>query len=191
MGAEGFIGLFIGIGLSATCGFRVFVPLLGMSIASFTGHLTLSEDFLWIGSLPALITFGTATVLEIVGYYISWVDNLLDTIATPAAVIAGTVTTASMVGDISPFLRWTLALIAGGGVAGLVQGSSVLVRGKSSLATAGIANPAVSTVELAASVAGTIISIVLPVVAIILVLLLILFIIRRVYKKHKKSKVPT
>ena len=186
MDIEGLIGLFIGIGLSATCGFRVFVPLLGMSIASFTGHLTLSQDFLWIGSLPALITFGTATVLEIVGYYIAWVDNLLDTIATPAAVVAGTMTTASMVGDVSPFLRWTLALIAGGGIAGLVQGSSVLVRGKSSLATAGIANPAVSTVELGAAVAGTIISIVLPVVAIILVFSIILLIIRRVYKKRKK-----
>ena len=183
---EGLLGFFVGIGLSATCGFRVFVPLLGMSVASHIGYLELSPGFEWIDSLPALITFGTATVLEIVGYYIAWVDNLLDTIATPAAVIAGTITTASMVGDVSPLLRWTLALIAGGGIAGLVQGSSVLVRGKSSLATAGIANPVVSTVELAASVAGTIISIVLPVVAIILVLLIILLIIRRVYKKRKK-----
>ena len=183
---EGLLGFFVGIGLSATCGFRVFVPLLGMSVASQIGYLELSPGFEWIGSLPALITFGTATVLEIVGYYIAWVDNLLDTIATPAAVIAGTITTASMVGDVSPLLRWTLAVIAGGGIAGLVQGSSVLIRGKSSLATAGIANPVVSTVELIASIFGTIVSIVIPVVAIVLVLLIIIIILRRVYKKRRK-----
>jgi hypothetical protein len=183
---EGLIGIFIGIGLSATCGFRVFVPLLGMSIAFHTGHLTLSPGFEWIGSWPAIVMFSTATVLEIAGYYIAWVDNILDTIATPAAVIAGTLTTASMVGDVSPLLRWSLALIAGGGIAGLVQGSSVLVRGKSSLLSAGIANPAVSTTELIASVFGTIISILLPVIAIILVLILVLIILRRVLKRRKQ-----
>ena len=183
---EGLLGFFIGIGLSATCGFRVFVPLLGMSIASHTGYIELAHGFDWIGSLPAIITFGTATVLEIAGYYVSWVDNLLDTIATPAAVIAGTITTASMVGDVSPLLQWSLAVIAGGGVAGLVQGSSVLVRGKSSLFSAGFANPAVSTVELIAAIIGTIISIVLPIIAILLVLLLIYIISRRIFKHRKQ-----
>ena len=183
---EGLLGFFIGIGLSATCGFRVFVPLLGMSIASHTGYIELAPGFDWIGSLPAIITFGTATVLEIAGYYVSWVDNLLDTIATPAAVIAGTITTASMVGDISPLLQWSLAIIAGGGIAGLVQGSSVLVRGKSSLLSAGFANPAVSTVELVAAVLGTFVSIVLPFVAIILVLIIVFIILRRLFKQRKK-----
>jgi len=183
---EGLLGFFVGVGLSATCGFRVFVPLLGLSIATHTGYLELSSDFGWIGSLPAMITFGSATVLEIAGYYISWVDNILDTIATPAAVIAGTITTASMVGDMSPLLRWSLAIIAGGGVAGLVQGSSVLVRGKSSLLSAGFANPAVSTVELIASLFGTIISIVLPIVAILFVLLIMYVIFHRIMKRRKQ-----
>lgn len=184
---EGLIGFFIGIGLSATCGFRVFVPLLGLSIASETGYIELAPGFDWIGSIPAIITFGTATVLEIAGYYVSWVDNLLDTIATPAAVIAGTITTASMVGDVSPLLQWSLAIIAGGGIAGIVQGSSVLVRGKSSLFSAGLANPAISTVELIASVVGTVISIVLPVVALLFVLLILYIILRRILKRRKQS----
>src|SRR5260370_32245357 len=79
----------LGIGLSAACGFRVFVPLLVMSIASFSGHLTLAPGFQWIGSYPALITFSVATVVEIGGYYIPWVDHLLDTLATPAASVPG------------------------------------------------------------------------------------------------------
>lgn len=176
---EELLGLFIGIGLSATCGFRIFVPLLGMSIAHHAGALSFSSGFDWIGSWPATITFGVAMVIEIAGYYIPWVDNLLDTIATPAAIVAGTIVTASMVGDVSPFLRWSLAIIAGGGIAVIIQGSSVLVRGASAVSTAGLANPVVSTGELAASILGTLISIILPTVAVILVVILLTFLLRR------------
>ncbi len=176
---EELLGLFIGIGLSATCGFRIFVPLLGMSIAHHAGALSFSSGFDWIGSWPATITFGVAMVIEIAGYYIPWVDNLLDTIATPAAIVAGTIATASIVGDVSPYLRWSLAIIAGGGIAGIIQGSSVLVRGASTASTAGLANPLVSTGELAASILGTLISIILPTVAVILVVLLLTFLLHR------------
>src|SRR6266513_629768 len=109
---EMFISICLGIGLSAECGFRVFVPLLVMSIGSLSGHLTLSHGFEWIGSYPALIAFSVATCLEIAGYYIPWVDHLLDTIATPAAIVAGTIVSASLVTDVSPFLRWARAIIA-------------------------------------------------------------------------------
>ncbi|MCD4803845.1 MAG: DUF4126 domain-containing protein [Anaerolineales bacterium] len=179
---EELLGLFIGIGLSATCGFRVFVPLFGMSIAHHAGALSFSSGFDWIGSWPATIAFGIAMVIEIAAYYIPWVDNLLDTIATPAAVVAGTIVTASMVGDVSPFLRWSLAIIAGGGIAAIVQGSSVLVRGASTVSTAGLANPVVSTGELGASILGTLISIILPTFAVILVVVLLAFLLRRFIK---------
>ncbi|NOQ40660.1 MAG: DUF4126 family protein [Anaerolineales bacterium] len=176
---EELLSVFIGIGLSATCGFRVFVPLFGMSVAHHAGALSFSSGFDWIGSWPATITFGVAMVIEIAGYYIPWLDNLLDTIATPAAIVAGTIATASMVGDVSPFLRWSLAIIAGGGIAAVIQSSSVLVRGASTASTAGLANPVVSTGELAASILGTLISIILPIVALILVILLLMFLLRR------------
>ena len=100
----------IGIGLSAACGFRVFVPLLIMSLAAHSGYLTLAPGFQWIGSPVALAAFSVATILEITGYYIPWLDHLLVALATPAAVVAGTIITASIVTDMSPFLRWTLAL---------------------------------------------------------------------------------
>src|SRR5207247_11030604 len=117
------LSFLVGIGLSAACGFRVFVPLLVVSIASYTGHLHLSSGFEWMGSTAALIAFAPATALEIAGYYVPWVDNLLDTIASPAAVIAGTLITASLVAGMRPLLKWALAVIAGGGVAGLVRGT--------------------------------------------------------------------
>jgi hypothetical protein len=180
------LAVFVGIGLSATCGFRIFVPLLGMSIAHHAGYITLSHGFEWIGSWPATIAFAIAMILEIAAYYIPWVDNLLDTIATPAAIVAGTITTASMVGEMSPLLRWPLAIIAGGGVAGLIQGSSVLVRGTSSATTAGLGNPAVSTGELLASIIGTLVSILLPILAIILVILTVLIAFRRILRRRRQ-----
>src|SRR5205814_3692163 len=149
---ENLLSICLGIGLSAACGFRIFVPMLVMSIAALSGHLSLAHGFEWIGSYPALIAFSVATCLEIAGYYIPWVDHLLDTVATPAAIVAGTIVTASMVADVSPFLKWTLAIIAGGGAAGMVQGTTVLARGASGATTAGLANPVVATAELAGSV---------------------------------------
>src|SRR5215468_7924372 len=100
---EQVLSICVGIGLSAACGFRVFIPLLIMSIASLSGHLSLAHGFEWIGTYPALISFSVATCLEIAGYYIPWLDHLLDTMATPAAVIAGTIASASVIGDMSPF----------------------------------------------------------------------------------------
>jgi hypothetical protein len=182
------LSLCIGLGLSAACGFRVFVPLLVMSIAAKSGHLTLSPGFAWIGSDTALIAFGLATALEIAGYYVPWMDNFLDTVATPAAIIAGTVVTASIVTDIHPFLRWSLALIAGGGVAGVVQTSTVLARGASSATTAGLANPLLATVELGGSLVGSILAIVAPVLAILLVIVMLVFAGKKIIPRFTRRK---
>ena len=171
-----FLSLCIGIGLSAASGFRVFIPLLTMSIAAKANLLTLVPSFQWIGSDAALIAFAVATCLEVAAYYIPWLDHFLDVIATPAAIVAGTVVTASMVGGMSPFLKWTLAVIAGGGAAGLVQGATMITRGASAVGTGGIGNPIVATVELIGSVITSILSIIAPLLVIILLTLLLVFV---------------
>lgn len=159
----------LGLGLAAACGFRVFVPLLGMNLAAQSGHLTLASGLEWMGSTPATICFASATLLEIGAYYIPWLDNALDSIATPAAVIAGTIATASVVTDMSPYLKWTLAAIAGGGAAAAVQTGTVAVRGVSTATTAGLGNFMVSSTEFLASIVGTILAIVLPILCAVLV----------------------
>ena len=184
---ESLLSILIGICLSATCGFRIFVPLLGMSIAYHAGALNFAPGFAWIGSWPATIAFGIAMVLEIAAYYIPWLDNLLDTIATPAAIVAGTIATASMVSDVTPFFRWSLAIIAGGGVAALVQGASVTIRGASAATTGGLVNPVVSSSELAASILGTVLSILAPYAAAILFAFLLSLIMRRLTRRKKPA----
>ena len=185
---ETLLSVCVGIGLSAACGFRVFVPLLVMSIASLSGHLTLAHGFEWIGTYPALIAFAVATCAEIGGYYIPWLDHLLDTIATPAAIVAGTVATASAVADMSPFLKWTLAVIAGGGAAGLVQGATVMTRGASTLTTAGLANPLVATLELAGAVITSVLAVVAPFLGVALVLVLLFIAGRKLVRKYRMAQ---
>ena len=118
---EALLLVLIGIGLSATCGFRVFIPLFGLGLAAQTGHITLAQEFAWMGSPEAVTAFGIAAALEIGAYYIPWLDNLLDTVASPAAVIAGIMVSAAVMTDMSPLLQWSLAIIAGGGAAAAVH----------------------------------------------------------------------
>ena len=183
MTTETVLSLLVGVALAAACGFRVFVPLLVMSVASYAGHLGLSPGFAWIGSIPALFAFTLATALEIAGYYLPWVDHLLDIVATPAAIVAGIVVMASSVTGMSPFLQWTLAIIAGGGVAGLVQAFTGVTRLTSTATTGGIGNPAVSTAEAGSSITLSILAVVLPVVAAALVFIVLFFAIRLLYRK--------
>ena len=169
---ETLLSLCLGVGLAAACGFRIFAPLLVMSIAANTGHLALAGGFDWIGTRAALIAFAAATVLEVLAYYVPWLDNLLDTAAVPIAVVAGVVVTASVVTDVSPLLRWTLAAVAGGGAAGATQSISTLVRSVSSFTTGGIGNPVVATAEAGGSLALSAMSLLAPVIAVISLLVL-------------------
>ena len=173
MNADTRMGISAGVGLSAACGFRVFVPLLVAGIASRGGHVELGEGFQWVGTGPALIAFGSATALEVGAYYIPWLDNALDTITSPAAVVAGTVVTASFLPEMAPMMKWTTAAILGGGSAGTVQAATVLTRGASTATSGGIGNPLVSTFELGSSAAASIVALFIPILVFLVLLLLV------------------
>ena len=187
MTSETIISVFLGIGLAASVGFRVFLPLFALSLAAYFGVWELNESWQWIGSTAALVTLGVATLVEIFGYYIPYLDNLLDSIAVPLAAVAGTAVMVSTLADLSPEITWVLAIIAGGGTAAAISGASGATRLTSTATTAGFANPLVSTVETGTSIIMSIFSIFLPVVAFILVLVIV-YIIFRVYKKIKPTK---
>lgn len=183
---ETIISICLGIGLAASVGFRVFLPLFVLSLASYFEVWELNASWLWIGSLTAVITFGVATLIEILAYYIPFVDNLLDTIAIPLATIAGTAVMVSTVADLNPVISWALAIIAGGGTAAAIRSTATASRATSTVSTAGFGNPLISTVETGASLIISIFSIFLPIFAFVLVVL-ILIVIFKLYKKFKQS----
>ena len=163
---EEVMSVLIGIALSATCGFRVFVPLLAVNIGTRAQNadgeplIELAAGFDWLSSDIAMMVFLVATLFEIGGYYIPWIDNLLDTIASPASIVAGTVITASFVTGMDPWLQWLLGVIAGGGAAGAVQATTVVTRAASTVTTGGLGNPIVASVETSGAFLGSALSIV-------------------------------
>lgn len=166
---ESLIGVLVGIGLSAASGLRVFIPLLGLSIAGHYGILPLGESFTWLASWQAMLAFGVAALLEVGAYYIPWLDHALDALLAPAAAVAGTLMTASTLGDASPLLKWSFALIAGRGVSSLVHVSTASLRAAVGVPTAGLANPIVSSVEGIGAIGLTLLALFVPVLALAIV----------------------
>lgn len=181
---DNLISICLGIGLSAACGFRVFIPLLVMSIAALSGHLALSDGFQWIGTCLALVAFGTASILEIAAYYIPLVDHLMDSIGAPAAGAAGVVVAASSFVHLDPMVKWTLAIIAGGGTAAIFHGSTSLLRGLSTAVTGGMGNFVVATAEWVIASVLSMLAVALPLLSAIVIVTLLVLIFRKSGRKR-------
>jgi Domain of unknown function (DUF4126) len=160
--------IMLGISLAAATGFRVFVPLLVMGLAAREGWLPVGETFAWTATAPALLMLGVAAAAEVVAYYVPGLDNLLDALATPAAVIAGIAVSAAVMTDVPPMLKWTLAIIAGGGAAAVTQGATAVLRGHSTAFTAGIGNHVLATGELLGAIFLPLAAIVWPYLALVI-----------------------
>ena len=184
MAFETVLSIFLGIGLAASVGFRIFMPLFALSLAAYFNVWELNDHWEWIGSIPALITLGVATVVEIFAYLIPWVDNLLDGFAVPLAAIAGTAVMVSTMADLDPVFTWSLAIIAGGGTATAIKSTSATGRVASSATTGGLANPIIGVVETVAAGIMTILAIFVPILAVGLTVL-ILFFLLKLYKRLK------
>jgi hypothetical protein len=159
------LSIALGIGLAAAVGFRVFLPLLALGLAVRFGLLAVNDGFAWVASAGALLCFAVATVAEVAAFYIPGIDHALDAIAAPIALVAGTLVAAAVITKLPPEIKWPLAIIAGGGAAGLTQGASTLIRAKSAIATAGLANPLVASLELGGSALLSALAIFAPIAA--------------------------
>ncbi len=177
----------IGISLAAACGFRVFVPMLVMSIAVHAGQLELAEEWNWIGSWPALGAFAVAAVAEIGCFFIPGVDHLLDAVATPAAVVAGTIATGACIAEMDPLLKWSASIIAGGGIAGVIQSTTVVARAASTFTTGGFGNAFVSLLELAMSCVLAILAVVVPIAAGLVVCLVAFWVVRVLLRRRRRA----
>jgi len=180
----------LGIALAAAAGLRVFVPLFALGVAARAGYVPLADGFEWLARTPALIVLGTATLVEIVAYYVPYLDHLLDVIASPSAVLAGIVATAAVLTDMPPVVKWTVAIIAGGGAAGLVQGASVAARIGSTATTGGLGNFVLSSLETFGAVGTVILAIALPLLALLVVVVMLGFAIALLFRLARRRRPP-
>tara|TARA_B100001250_G_scaffold22496_1_gene18927 strand:+ start:192 stop:794 length:603 start_codon:yes stop_codon:yes gene_type:complete len=192
---ETLMAVSLGLGLAAASGFRVFIPpfLYGLSLRFDMLPISLPMTGLseWMASDFGLIILGAAMLIEILGYYIPWIDNLLDTIASPAAILAGVLMMSSTLSDSNPMIQWGFSIIAGGGVSGTVQIGTVATRAVSTATTGGLANPVVSTVEAGACLVCTILALLLPIIALLLVIVLVGYSGNRLRTKFSSDNSPS
>jgi hypothetical protein len=165
--------IMLGIGLAAATGFRVFLPMLIVSIDAYAGHLPLGEGFAWLGTPAAMLMLGVATILEVGAYFVPGVDNLLDVLAAPVGVVAGAIVSAATMVDLPPMIKWTAAIVAGGGAAGIVHGVTAVVRAKSTILTAGFGNSAVATAELGGALLVSLLALAAPLVSFVIIVLIL------------------
>lgn len=188
------LSAFIGIGLAAATGFRVFLPMFAVSLASYLHWIPMNESFEWLAGLPTLIITGVATVAEILAYYIPFIDHLLDTVSVPMATVAGSVLFASQFADLGTFPQWALALIAGGGTAATISSGFAGLRAASTATTGGLGNSVVGTTETAGAGIMTVLAIAAPIIAAICAIGLVIvvwFLGRKILRKFRKTTPQT
>lgn len=168
---ETLAALCIGVCLSAACGMRVFVPMLALGIAAKLNILNPAHGFEWLGSWPALIAFTTAAILEMGASLFPWLDHAVDAVASPAAIICGTLATVAQIHDAGPLLTWSTGLALGGGAAAITQTTAVTTRAASTVTTAGLLNPVLGAIQSAASAVVSVLAIAVPALAAVLVVL--------------------
>lgn len=195
---ETLTALGLGLGLAAACGLRVFIPLLALAIATRVGLVTPGTGFAWVASWPALVALTTAAIAEIGAYYVPWLDNALDSLATPAAVIAGALVTATqlgMVGSGSDLIDHIATMVggglAGGGLAGMIQVSTVGARGVSSISTAGLGNAVLATIENIGAVIMSVLAILVPALIVIVIIAVVALMLRRRLRNNQRLSIHT
>jgi hypothetical protein len=184
------LSIVLGVALAAATGFRVFLPMLIVSGAAYTGHLHLDDSFAWLGTPSALIMLSVAALVEVLAYYIPVVDNLLDGVSAPAAFIAGTILSAAVMTDMPPMVKWTAAVIAGGGVAGITRGLTGILRAHSTVLTGGLGNSIIATAELVGAALISSLALAAPTLAIALVVLFLIAALRLIRRGFRGAKSP-
>ncbi|MGB6588494.1 MAG: DUF4126 domain-containing protein [Pseudolabrys sp.] len=187
-GSDLALSIALGVVLAAATGFRVFLPMLIVSGAAYTGHLSLDNSFAWLGTPFALTMLSAAALVEVLAYYVPGVDNLLDAVATPAAFVAGTIVSAAVMTDLPPMAKWMAAVIAGGGTASFIQGVTTILRAKSTVVTAGFGNPVIATGELGGSVLLSLLALAAPLAAFAVVILLLWLALRLIRRKRQGTQ---
>ncbi|HEU0105868.1 MAG TPA: DUF4126 domain-containing protein, partial [Vicinamibacteria bacterium] len=155
----------LAIGLAACAGLRAWLPLLLVGGLSRAGLLTLGSSFAFLGSNRALMLFGVATLIEIVGDKVPAVDHALDMLSTVLRPAAGSVIAASVMWEVhDPLTALALGVAVGAPAALVPHAAKSVLRAASTTLTGGLANPLISVAEDVMAVAMFLFTVVLPLV---------------------------
>lgn len=174
-----------GIGLCAACGCRLFVTLLVLGLGSALGLISVGQN--WFTTTPALIIITLGAVLEVMLFYRPRLDNLMDAIALPTAVLTGIMVMGAVVYKLPQLVRWGLAIFLGGGITLVFQATTTLIRADLTSHTGGINNGVFATIELGTALGITFMVLLEPRLTAIGVLILLGFAGRFLYGYWQKG----
>jgi hypothetical protein len=167
--AEFLPALALAIALAASAGLRAWLPLLLAGGLARLGVLDLGSSFQFLSSTRALVLFGVATAIELVGDKIPAVDHALDVIGTPLRPLAGAVLAASVLGTVTdPLTSVVLGTAVGAPSALVPHAAKSALRATSTAVTGGFANPVLSLIEDAISLLTFILAVLVPLVVVAL-----------------------
>ena len=167
--AELLPALAMAIALAATAGLRAWLPLLLAGVLARLGVLDLGPSYQFLASNKALVLFGVAAAIEIVGDKIPAVDHALDAIGTPLRPLAGALLAASVLGTVTDPLTSVILGTAVGAPSALVpHAAKAAVRAASTTVTGGLANPVLSLIEDALAVLAFVLAVLVPLVVVAL-----------------------
>jgi hypothetical protein len=182
--------LAMGIGLAACAGLRAWLPLLLAGLLARGGVLELGPSFRFIASNEALILFGVATVVEMLGDKIPAVDHALDAISTVLRPAAGSLLVASVMWKIpDPLTALALGVAVGAPTSLVPHAAKSALRAASTAFTGGLGNPVLSLLEDLAAVLLFVFAIVVPIALALTVLLVAGLVARRLARRRVRSTI--
>ncbi len=177
--------LALAIALAASAGLRAWLPLLLAGGLARAGVLDLGDSFSFLASNKALVLFGVATVIELVGDKVPTIDHALDAIGTPVRPAAGALLAASVLGTVSdPLTALVLGTAVGAPSALVPHAAKTALRTVSTTLTGGLANPILSLLEDAISLITFVLAILVP--ALVVALLgITVYLLMRLFRRRK------
>jgi uncharacterized membrane protein len=182
--------LALAIALAASAGLRAWLPLLLAGGLARAGVLDLGDSFSFLASNKALVLFGVATVIELVGDKVPTIDHALDVIGTPLRPAAGALLAASVLGTVSdPLTALVLGTAVGAPSALVPHAAKTALRTVSTTLTGGLANPILSFLEDAISLITFILAILVPVLVVALLGITLSFVVRLFRRRQAEAPV--
>ena len=169
---DGLLNLASAFGLSTAAGLNAYIPMLTVALlAKFTHVIELQEPWSALTSWWIIALLAVLLVIEEIADKIPVVDTVNDVVQTLVRPTAGAMlfaaTTQSSI-NMHPVLAFGCGII----LAGTVHIAKAGARPAVTAATAGTANPIVSTVEDVVSVVASVVSVIFPYLVIVWAILL-------------------
>lgn len=182
----------LAIGLAACAGLRAWLPLLLVGGLARAEVLSLGPSFGFLASNRALILFGVATAIEIVGDKVPAVDHALDMLSTVLRPAAGSLIAASVMWQVrDPLTALALGVAVGAPAALVPHAAKTVLRAASTTLTGGLANPLISVAEDVLAVAMFVFTVVLPVLAATALAVVAYLVLRRLSRRSSAPSLRT